>query len=170
MNYRNKKIWIGTGGSGTNEILIYEGTVNNRNWAVIKSFKHNNQFNDIYKLRIDISEWRNVYGNSYYTCYSSISKYLHFDKPINNILYNFTIENSSPGWWDNGFSAQLCLSTNLFIYRSEEDYLKQVIEFGFDYSSLNYNDLVEKICDKIQPIFDIFSLYGKPAIPYIDDF
>ena len=167
MSYIYKKTWFGS--PTIQETLIYEGISAGRNWALIKHEAHEiPQYS--YILRVDISEWRHAYDKTISSSTSQIFNYMCFDPPINDIISKLTFINSSPGWWNNGFTRQLCFSRPLFTYHNKREQLKQKL-IGVDFDTLDYNDIVEQICERTKPLFDFWETNNfKPLIPYIDDF
>jgi hypothetical protein len=167
MGYMHKKTWFGS--QTHQESLIYEGISAGRNWALIKYENHESMWYS-YILRVDISEWRHAYDETIISSTSQIFNYIHFDPPINDMISRFTILNQSPGWWNNGFTSQLCFSCTLFTYYSKKEQLKQKLT-GVDFDILDYNDIVEQICERTKPLFDFWkSKNFKPLVPYMDDF
>ena len=79
-------------------------------------------------------------------------------------------ENRSPGWWENGFSQQLCLTSTVFKYESEDDRLRSIVETGMDWDTLDYDEIVSDICGRLNPVFRIFAEAINPGIPFADDF
>ena len=160
---------------GVDETLINEGVSSGHNWALIKIRSRNPNYEcqcgETYVLRIDISEWMHAYDKLFIKNINKISKMLLFgNNPIDDLVHYIALDNSSPGWWDNGFSRQLCMSTVLFNYYSDEDRLMSVIKSGKDYDTVNYDDIIRKIFKRLTPMFDLFKANFKPGIPYLDDF
>ena len=91
-------------------------------------------------------------------------------KGRNPLCAGVWFDNRSPGWWENGFNQQLCLTSTVFKYESEEDRLRSIVETGMDWDTPDYGEIVLGICGRLRPLFELFASAGQPAIPYADNF
>lgn len=171
--YRLKHTWYDSKFWGTHEELLAEGVSAERGWAVVRSWHPEPRYIsdrfEKYILRIDVSEWYAAYGQ--YICRASdemrrICMSIRDKKPCDNVWF----DNRSPGWWENGFSQQLCLTSVLFRYESEEAHIRSVIETGSDWDTLDYNTLVSDLCAQLAPLFELFAKMSRPAVPFADNF
>lgn len=167
--YRNKSVWYNSSEWGLHEDLLMEGFVRGRNFAVIHQFyphpRYNSEKFDRYTLRIDISEWRDVYDKSY-DCIAAIQgKNMLNNLNIPGFPYThfISISNRSPGWWDNGYHSQLCFECRIAEYTDDVDHFVQISESGIDWDDIISNASVGTLLDMLDPVIVEFGKHGKPA-------
>lgn len=168
----HKYAWFGSKLYGVNEELLAEGVSAGRGWALVRNWHPKPRYAsdrfERYILRVDVSEWHNAYRViSWEKMYGELHRALASAQPVEHA---FMLRCGSPGWWENGFSRQMCLESVLFKYESEEDRLRSVVETGVDWDSLDYGDFVARLCGRLGPVFELFASIGTAAVPYADDF
>lgn len=172
--YRHEHTWYDSKFWGTHEELLTEGVSAGRGWAVVRSWHPHPRYTsdraEKYILRIDISEWYASYGRCFCEMSEKIRRICMAIKSACSLHSGVWFDNMSPGWWENGFSRQLCLTATVFKYKSEEDRFRSVIETGKDWDTFDYNETVFDICNRLNPVFKMFAGAGKPGIPFADDF
>jgi len=177
--YRQKHTRYDSKFWGAHEELLTEGISAGRSWAVVRNWypepRYRSDRVEKYILRIDISEWYAAYMRCVCVCemHDEMRKVCMAIKNIkgrNPPCSGVWFENMSPGWWENGFSQQLCLTSTVFKYESEEDRLRSIVKTGQDWDSVDYDGFVMEICQKLDPLFGFFSSIACPKIPHMDDF
>ena len=172
--YRNKHTWYDSKLWGVHEELLAEGVSAGRGWAVVRSWhpkpRYRSDRAEKYILRIDISEWYDAYMRCFCETNDEMRKVCLSIKNGNSPHYGVRFDNCSPGWWENGFSQQLCLTSTVFKYESEDDRLRSIVETGMDWDTLDYDEIVSDICGRLNPVFRIFAEAINPGIPFADDF
>lgn len=170
--YRYAETWSGSS-DGLHETLVSEGlTSSGRRWALLRLWTKRPRYRDEegerYVLRIDVSEWWRAFQKHYQELYDRKLVCVSglWSLPF---LKGGNLNNRSPGWWDNGFCAQMCYSVTVAKYKSAEDRLEQVVMHGFDFDSLDTGIVADEICSKLEPMFDFFRSVGRPMVPG-DDF
>ena len=176
--YRLRHTWSGSSEWGVHEELLLEGAAAGRGWAVVRRWcpkpRYRLDRGESYVLRIDISEWFDAYAALARSLdFAALHRILDAATPPELILrppHGIWFDNVSPGWWENGFGRQLCLSAVPFRYDSEEDRIRSVVETGRDWDSLDYGEVVSGVCGKLGPLFGMLAEKRPPAVPWSDDF
>ena len=172
--YRQKHTWYDSKFRGAHEELLMEGISAGRSWAVVRNWYPHPWYTsdraEKYILRIDISEWYTAYMCCICEMHDEMRKACMAVKGRNPPCSGVWFENRSPGWWENGFSQQLCLTSTVFKYESEDGRFRSIVETGMDWDTLDYDEIVSDICGRLNPVFRIFAEAGNPGIPFADDF
>ena len=172
--YRQKHTWYDSKFGGAHEELLMEGISAGRSWAVVRNWyphpRYTSDRAEKYILRIDISEWYTAYMCCICEMHDEMRKACMAVKGRNPPYDGVWFANCSPGWWENGFSQQLCLTSVVFKYESEEDRLRSIVETGMDWDILDYAKVVLDICGRLSPVFGLFAKTTAPSTPFIDDF
>lgn len=171
--YRMKRTWSDSREWGTHEELLAEGEARGRGWAVVRRWRPNprceRERGESYVLRIDISEWYEAYGRAYTSGHGqSMHDALNFAQ-VACRLAGICLDNRSPGWWDDGFSRQLCVEATLFKYKSDEDRLLSVAATGRDWDTVDHGALAADVLGALGRLFEVFSSMSEPLGPG-DDF
>lgn len=172
--YRQKHTWYDSKCWGTHEELLAEGVSAGRSWAVVRNWHPEPRYKldkaEKYILRIDISEWYAAYIGCVCEMHDEMRKVCMAVKGRNPPCSGVWFENRSPGWWENGFSRQLCLTSTVFKYESEDDRLRSIVETGMDWDTFDYDEIVSDICGRLSPVFRMLAKTMAPKTPFIDDF
>ena len=170
LNYRRRK----TGSYGDySEELLADGEVGGRNWSLIeRTWLRDCRWRDgkyHYILRIDISEYQEGYSNLIYKkgyTFDDMRKSL-IAHPKGCDMLRFSVNNQSPGLWENGFNPNYWLEAEIGKYADASDRMQKIIESGRDLRDMNDIGLiVEDSLNELTPFMEKIRDAAPAGIPY----
>lgn len=170
LNYRSKK--NGVYGLYSEELLV-DGEIDGRNWSLIERTYlrdvrwHGGKYH--YILRIDVSEYQKGYQNLIYDKKAAFNDMhgLLVAHPRGYDLLRFSVNNQSPGLWENGFNPNYWLEAEVGAYADAEDRLRKIIETGRDMRNMNDIGLVvEDSLNEVKPFIKKLAGAAPAEIPY----
>lgn len=82
-------------------------------------------------------------------------------------LLRFSVNNQSPGLWENGFNPNYWLEAEVGAYADAEDRLRKIIETGRDMRNMNDIGLVvEDSLNEVEPFIKKLAGAAPAEIPY----